>query len=68
MGKIVPIYIQQDNVNDETALILEWHVNDGDTVQAGQPLLEVETSKATYEIESPAAGVIKRMVPSRWKL
>lgn len=64
MNDIVPIYIPRDNVNDETVMILEWHVKDGDAVSAGQPLVEVETSKAAFEIESPRAGVVKRTAPS----
>src|SRR5580693_7115251 len=30
----------------------------GDTVNAGDPLYEVETEKVLYEVESPASGVL----------
>jgi len=40
------------------AEILRWHVAVGDTVQADQPLVSVETAKAVVEVPSPHTGVI----------
>ena len=40
----------------ESAIILAWHVAVGDSVETGDLLCEVETDKATLEIESSAAG------------
>jgi len=40
------------------AEILRWHVAVGDTVQADQPLVSVETAKAVVEVPSPQTGVI----------
>jgi pyruvate/2-oxoglutarate dehydrogenase complex dihydrolipoamide acyltransferase (E2) component len=40
------------------ATIIRWLKTVGDIVQAGEPLVEVETAKSTLEIESPAAGRI----------
>ena len=42
----------------ESAIILAWHVAVGDRVEAGDLLCEIETDKATLEIESTAAGVL----------
>jgi len=36
-----------------------WLVKDGDYVALDQPLCEFETDKASQELPSPAAGVIK---------
>ena len=44
--------------------IARWMVADGDAVKADQPLLELETDKATMEVPSPSAGVIKILVPA----
>ena len=30
----------------------------GDSVQAGEPLYEVETEKVLYEVEAPASGTL----------
>jgi 2-oxoisovalerate dehydrogenase E2 component (dihydrolipoyl transacylase) len=42
----------------EEGEIVEWLVAEGDTVELNQPLVEVETAKATVEIPSPLAGVV----------
>ena len=42
----------------ESAIILAWHVAAGDPVQAGDLLCEIETDKATLEVESSASGVL----------
>ncbi len=42
--------------------IARWMVKDGDVVKADQPLLELETDKATMEVPSPVAGVITILV------
>ena len=39
--------------------VIEVLVKDGDTVKAEQPLLVLETDKATMEIPSPGAGVVE---------
>ncbi len=61
MPDIVPVHIPQENVNDETVKIIQWLVSDGAAVRTDQPLVEVETSKSTFEIQSPATGVIQRI-------
>ena len=43
----------------DTGLIVAWHKSQGDAVAADDVLFEVETDKATMEVPSPAAGVVK---------
>ncbi len=42
----------------ESAIILAWHVDIGEEVSAGDVLCEIETDKATLEVESTAAGLL----------
>src|SRR5262249_19163450 len=39
--------------------IVAWKVKEGDRVKLDQPIVEVMTDKATVELPSPRAGVIK---------
>jgi pyruvate dehydrogenase E2 component (dihydrolipoamide acetyltransferase) len=43
----------------EEVKIIRWLVGEGATVERDQPLAEVETDKAVFELESPAAGVLR---------
>nr|MDP9494515.1 E3 binding domain-containing protein [Actinomycetota bacterium] len=42
------------------AEIVRWLVAEGDSVEADQPVVEVETDKAVVEIPSPWAGIVFR--------
>ena len=46
---------------DEGRLIA-WHKNEGDRVEKGEILFEVETDKANMEIESPASGYVRHIL------
>src|SRR5579871_2896667 len=39
-----------------------WKHAEGDHVEADEPLVEVESEKATLEVPSPGAGVLKRIL------
>lgn len=45
----------------ETALLVRWVKNEGDYVCKGDVLMEIETDKATLEIESPGVGILSRV-------
>jgi len=45
----------------DSGKVLQWLRAPGDTVRKGDPLLEIETDKATVEIEAPASGVLREV-------
>ena len=46
----------------ESCIIVQWKVDEGASVSKGDPILEVETDKATMEVESTADGVLLRQL------
>ena len=42
----------------EKGTLLNWLKAEGEPVKKGEPLMEVETDKATVEIEAPASGIL----------
>lgn len=42
----------------ETGVIVQWFKEPGDTVEAGEALLEIETDKVTMEVEAEVSGVL----------
>ena len=48
----------------ESCIILEWKKQEGDEVAEGEIICEVETDKATFEVESTAAGVLRKQLVS----
>jgi acetyltransferase-like isoleucine patch superfamily enzyme len=58
MSEATPVRIPLDNVNDETLKLVAWRVKEGQEVQEGQLLAEVETSKALVEMMAPLSGKV----------
>jgi pyruvate dehydrogenase E2 component (dihydrolipoamide acetyltransferase) len=45
----------------ETGRLVSWLKAEGEQVTQGEPLMEVETDKATVEIEAPATGILSKV-------
>jgi pyruvate/2-oxoglutarate dehydrogenase complex dihydrolipoamide acyltransferase (E2) component len=48
----------------EEGVLAKWHVKTGDTVQSGDVLFEIETDKASMEVESIDEGVMGEILVS----
>ena len=49
----------------DESLITFWQVSEGDPVEKGDVLVEVQTEKAISEVEAPESGVIREIVKKR---
>lgn len=49
-------------MSQDTGKIVRWLKAEGEQVAKGEPLVEIETDKATVEIEAPASGLLARVV------
>jgi 2-oxoglutarate dehydrogenase E2 component (dihydrolipoamide succinyltransferase) len=56
---IVP---KSGGVTSTKATVLRWLKQEGDRVKLGEPLVELETEKVSYELESPAAGIVMKVL------
>lgn len=45
----------------ESCLMIKWIKKEGDKVKAEEPICEVETDKAVFEVEAPEAGTILKI-------
>ena len=46
----------------EQVLVVEWLVDDGSEVAAGEPVVVIDTDKAETELEAPASGRLAILV------
>jgi pyruvate dehydrogenase E2 component (dihydrolipoamide acetyltransferase) len=53
-----PIIMPKQGQSVETCVIIGWKKRVGDAVKTGEVVCEVETDKATFEVESPAEGTL----------
>ena len=48
----------------ESGTIVKWLKSEGDTVEKGEPLYELDTDKVTQEVEADASGVLLKIAIS----
>ena len=46
----------------EEGTITKWLKKEGDAVEKGEPLVEVMTDKVNMEVESPASGILRKII------
>jgi pyruvate dehydrogenase E2 component (dihydrolipoamide acetyltransferase) len=56
------IILPRQGQSVETCLVLSWKKKEGDQVAVGEVIVEVETDKAAFEIESTAAGTLLKIL------
>jgi pyruvate dehydrogenase E2 component (dihydrolipoamide acetyltransferase) len=54
----IPIILPKFGFTLETADIVQWLKQDGDSVRAGDPICEVTTDKVNMEVEAPESGTL----------
>jgi pyruvate dehydrogenase E2 component (dihydrolipoamide acetyltransferase) len=42
--------------------VVQWFKKEGETVNKGEPLVEVLTEKVTYDIEAPESGILRKIL------
>jgi len=42
--------------------VVQWFKREGETVQKGEPLVEVLSEKVTYDVEAPESGVLRKVL------
>ena len=52
------VTMPQQGLTEESSVIAEWYVKEGDAVSVGTPLFAIETGKATFDVEAEAAGTV----------
>jgi pyruvate/2-oxoglutarate dehydrogenase complex dihydrolipoamide acyltransferase (E2) component len=43
------------------ATVVCWHKDEGDYIEEGEALVQIETSKSTEEIGAPVTGVVSKL-------
>ncbi|MEO8228727.1 MAG: dihydrolipoamide acetyltransferase family protein [Chloroflexota bacterium] len=46
----------------DEGMVVAWLKKEGDRIEAGEILFEVETDKATMQVESPVAGYVRKLL------
>jgi pyruvate dehydrogenase E2 component (dihydrolipoamide acetyltransferase) len=58
----VPVQMPKVNYEMESGIVQAWRKGVGDAVSAGEVIADIETEKATVELEAPAGGTLAEIV------
>jgi len=58
----VPIVMPKLGLTMESATVVVWHKREGDRVEKGETIVEVETDKIVNEVQSPASGIVLKVL------
>ncbi len=59
---VVPILMPQAGQTMEEGILVAWKVKPGDRITVGQVIFDIETDKATMEVEATDAGRVAKIV------
>ncbi len=59
---VTPVILPKLGLTMDEGRLAAWLKKEGDRVEEGEILFEVETDKATMEVESPVAGYVRRLL------
>ena len=58
----VKVKVPRLGLTVEDVIMMEWHKQVGDAVEAGEVIGVIEADKATVELESPATGTLSEII------
>jgi pyruvate dehydrogenase E2 component (dihydrolipoamide acetyltransferase) len=59
---VTTVIMPQMGLTMEEGKIVEWLKKEGERVEKGEPLLQIETDKVTLEVESPGSGILRKIL------
>jgi pyruvate/2-oxoglutarate dehydrogenase complex dihydrolipoamide acyltransferase (E2) component len=58
----VKVVLPKSGMGIDEGTVLRWLKAEGDAVTQGEPIVEIETAKATQEVEAPASGKLVKIL------
>src|SRR5439155_23395243 len=61
-GTAIDVVMPQMGVSVSEGTITKWLKNEGEAIEADEPLLEISTDKVDTEVPSPGTGVVQKIL------
>ena len=55
---VTEVLMPRQGQSVESCIIIEWRAKEGEQIEAGEPICDIETDKASFEVEAPASGTV----------
>jgi 2-oxoglutarate dehydrogenase E2 component (dihydrolipoamide succinyltransferase) len=61
-GTAIDVVMPQMGVSVSEGTVTKWLKNEGDAIEADEPLLEISTDKVDTEVPSPGSGIVQQIL------
>ena len=61
MGEMIKVSMPKWGLSMVQGTVSDWLVDEGDQVEKGQEIVEIETDKISNVLESPGSGFLRRI-------
>ncbi len=61
---VIRVVMPRLSLTMKEGTVVQWFKREGETVQKGEPLVEVLSEKVTYDVEAPVSGVLRKIFAS----
>jgi pyruvate/2-oxoglutarate dehydrogenase complex dihydrolipoamide acyltransferase (E2) component len=58
----VPILVPKAGMSMVEATVIAWHRSPGESVEAGEAIVDLETDKVELQVQAPASGVLREIL------
>lgn len=62
MAKDIEVLLPKMGESVAEATVIKWLKNEGDTVEADEPIIEIATDKVDSEVPAPSAGILSKQL------
>ena len=57
----ITLRVPKSAVSSQQGQLIQWHVEDGGIVNAGEPIYTIELEKSTLDVEAPFKGSVRHI-------
>lgn len=59
---VTEVYMPKNGMDMTEGVLVRWLKQEGERVEAGEPIMEIETDKISMEAEAPASGILLKQL------
>lgn len=61
---VIKVVMPKLSLTMKEGTIGKWYKKEGDTIEKGEPIVEIISEKATYDLEAPSSGILAKILVS----
>ena len=59
---MIPVKLPRLSLTMKEGTVGKWYKKEGEAVEKGEPIVEIISEKATYDLEAPSSGILRKIL------